>query len=271
MDPFAALGLAGNIVQFLEFSGKLISGASDLYRSADGSTATNRALESIYSDLEQLCAGLVPASKGESKSIRTKSETSLQPLLESCQKLGGEFLAVLEDLKVQGRRRGWQSVRQALRSVWKASEIQWYEKQLGAYRAQIATRILTMLTEKQHYMAGRQSGLYERLISVGDALDRLAERHRVLEVNLTEQATSLRDDIVASLTSVLEVCVGLPYCIGLLLYAVFADNEAVDLSHDAFLFALQNANDLIQYLEIKKVFYWIDHFKQNRWRNHSSH
>ena len=64
---------------------------------------------------------------------------------QACNNLGRNFLAALEDLKVKGSRKPWASVRQALRCVWKAKDIQKYEKQLDLYRSEISTCLLTIL------------------------------------------------------------------------------------------------------------------------------
>ena len=62
MDPFAALGLADNICQFVDFGYKLVSGASELYNSVDGTLSANNILAAIAQDLTNLCTELEQAS-----------------------------------------------------------------------------------------------------------------------------------------------------------------------------------------------------------------
>ena len=50
MDPLSALGVAGNVLQFVDFSAKVISTASELYRRADSSTLRNRDTEILVKD-----------------------------------------------------------------------------------------------------------------------------------------------------------------------------------------------------------------------------
>ena len=45
MDPLSALGLASNIIQITEFTGKLISQSKEIYRSADGTLSEHAILE----------------------------------------------------------------------------------------------------------------------------------------------------------------------------------------------------------------------------------
>lgn len=145
MESLAILGLAGNILQFLDFSGKIISGTLELYQSANGATSSNLVLENTSKDLVQLCAAMLPDLTSRSALTRSDSETALITLSESCRTLGQELLTVLEDLKVKGRRKRWQSARQALRSAWKARDVQRLESQLASYRSQIAARLLAIL------------------------------------------------------------------------------------------------------------------------------
>lgn len=51
MDPLTALGLASNIVQFVDFASKLISQSHEIYQSADGALEDNVALEHVAKNL----------------------------------------------------------------------------------------------------------------------------------------------------------------------------------------------------------------------------
>ena len=146
MDPFTGIGLASNIVQFLDFSCDLIRGGLKLYRSFDGATSSNSVLEAICKDLDRLCTSLVPTADGTDGHTISELEKDLLPLVEACRSLGLEFLGVLEDLKVKGRHKKLKTVQQILRSTWKARDIQKYEKLLDSYRLQIATRLVAIFT-----------------------------------------------------------------------------------------------------------------------------
>ena len=145
MDPISALGLAGNLVTFIEFTGKLLREGRELYQSADGASASHKTLEEVTSDLKSLCASLTASSSVTSDSGLSFSGRALLPLLESCKGLGHELLTTLEGLKVSGQRKIWKSARQALRCAWKTNEIDSYKQQLDLYRSQLATRLLSLL------------------------------------------------------------------------------------------------------------------------------
>lgn len=82
MDPFASIGLAANILQFLEFSRKIISGASELYHAIDGATSSNTLLERITKDLDQVCNGLEATASESSGHLQTESEFGFESLIK---------------------------------------------------------------------------------------------------------------------------------------------------------------------------------------------
>ena len=147
MDPFSALGLASNIIQFLNFGGNLLCGSLELYRSMDGTSSTNQVLEAITNDLTALCAEIVRAGRDLNEDTASESELSLLSLASSCNELGKDFLLALKSLKVKGgRQRRWESTWQALRGAWKESQIRDYERALSLFRFQLTTRLLKILT-----------------------------------------------------------------------------------------------------------------------------
>jgi hypothetical protein len=54
MDPLTALSVAGNIIQFVDFSYKLISSSYKLYESASGALVENLELEAIAESVLEL-------------------------------------------------------------------------------------------------------------------------------------------------------------------------------------------------------------------------
>lgn len=145
MEPFSALGLASNVITFIDFTSRLINGSLELYHSTDGATASHKVLEDVTKDLGKLCDSLTPTQSNGLGSGASDSENTLLPLLEPCKKLGRELFTVLEGLKVQGRGKAWKSARQALKSVWKADKIKKYMEQLDLYKSQLAIRLLSLL------------------------------------------------------------------------------------------------------------------------------
>lgn len=146
LDPFSALSLAATIVQFVDFSSKIVSGAAELYRSAEGSLTNNVELSTIVTDLSAISSGLEVHDRELSHEYEySKDERALANLAVQCKDLADKLMDVLDDLSVKGSHKKWKSVRQALRSVWKENEIRDIQKRLDSFRSQLTLRLVATL------------------------------------------------------------------------------------------------------------------------------
>ena len=130
MDPVAALGLAGNIVQFVDFSCKILHDSKILYGSSTGVSADNDIINSIASDIIDLDNALTAPS--EAGAI----PNSARSLASACKTVAAELLKVLEKIRVEGSNRRWKSFVQALRSVWKKEQIEELVKRMERLRGE---------------------------------------------------------------------------------------------------------------------------------------
>jgi hypothetical protein len=121
-DPLTALGLASNIVQFVDFTSKIISAAHSLYESASGAKTEHLELETLAKSLRSLADRATPPLIQKTKTLPAE-DLALIELGELCRGVSDDLLSVLESLKVKGSNKGWKSFYQALRSEWKQSEI----------------------------------------------------------------------------------------------------------------------------------------------------
>lgn len=138
-DPVAALGLAANIVQFVDFSHKLLSESRALYNSATGSSADNTVIEAVATDLDLLNAKLTaPSAAGA-------IPESMRSLASQCKDVASELLAVLDKIKVKGPHRKWKSFVQALQSVWRKEEIDELVRRMERLRDEMHFRLQIMM------------------------------------------------------------------------------------------------------------------------------
>ncbi|KAL2784093.1 hypothetical protein BJX66DRAFT_96207 [Aspergillus keveii] len=143
MDPLTAVSLAGTILQFIDFSSKLVAGTYGVYRSGSGVTAKNDDIATVIADLKEVTVELdvdIPE--------RGKHEKALKALAMKCADLSGQLLAVLDKLKTSNRHSAWKSMRVKWSSMRKSDEIQRFERRLGEYRAEILVRLTFMLNEE---------------------------------------------------------------------------------------------------------------------------
>lgn len=134
MEALAIIGLAGNILQFVDFSTKLISKSNELYKSAEGALADHHDIEATTDDL-------VLMNQKVMNGASSSSDNSLKALCESCNRVAGELLTALEKLKVKGRATKWLSIRKALRSLWSKEKLDDLERRLGRLRNELVLHI----------------------------------------------------------------------------------------------------------------------------------
>ena len=146
MEPLVAIGLAGNIVTFLEFAGKLVSKGHKIYNSADGTLIENSQLHAVARNLVTLNNRI--ADSVENSKFRgpfSITELELKKVCEACNKSAKSLLQALELLKAPGRHGKWRSLRQAFKCVWTKHEIDRMSSQLQSYRKELDTILLVSL------------------------------------------------------------------------------------------------------------------------------
>jgi len=147
LDPLTALGLAGNLIQVIQFSYDIVSEGNKLYHDASGVLTQNKSIEEVSSDLTDL-----------SESLKTKQEewrvahgrTSLDPdelrlrnLCDRCVEVAYELQIQLNKLKAkEGRAKRLRSYKQAVIAVWRKDEVEELERRLARYQKEVDTRVL---------------------------------------------------------------------------------------------------------------------------------
>src|ERR1700761_7901293 len=121
MDPFTAIGLLGNIAQFIDFSGKLLSTSRAISNSSSG---FSHSCEDVYELTENL---KTISEKFEPLDILSPtpqtSTSSLENLALKCDKTATELLTILQKLAVKRNSSKWESFRVALKTMWKMEKI----------------------------------------------------------------------------------------------------------------------------------------------------
>ena len=148
LDPITALGVAGNVMQVIDFSYKLVSEGNKIYHSTNGALEENRAAEELASDLARLTSGL---SESQRKWIKARGDTQLDPdetrlrnICDRCTEIAVELNVQLQKLKVQdgSNHRRLKSYKQAIVSVWRNDSVEQIATRLDKYRQELNTHIL---------------------------------------------------------------------------------------------------------------------------------
>jgi hypothetical protein len=138
METLAIIGLVGNVVQFVDFSGKLISKSTELYRSSEGALAE-------HIDIETATNHLVLLNRKLKDAASTTGDGPLESLCISCGAAADNLLTALDKVKLKDKQHKWKSIRKALRSVWSKEEIEDLERQLARFREELNFHVVVDL------------------------------------------------------------------------------------------------------------------------------
>src|ERR1700722_20902334 len=106
MEGLAAIGLAGTIIQFVDFSGKLVSKTAEIYKSGAGALIKNI-------DIETATNNLILLSTNLHASADSASGTALGKLCQSCGAVVQQLPSALDKVKAKGEYQKGKSFRKA--------------------------------------------------------------------------------------------------------------------------------------------------------------
>ncbi|KAI0549228.1 hypothetical protein F4679DRAFT_584803 [Xylaria curta] len=160
MDPLTAVGLASNVVQFVEFTSDLIQTAVEIHKSSTGCSADVLTLDSLYRQLSNFNDGLSSSSKNAHGYLNgrgnesSKDVPSLHTLSLLCKSDCEKLLSVVDTLKKQnGTTKRWLSFRIALKMMWGRDKIESLEKRLNRTQMTMTLYICTIASQAQEARA----------------------------------------------------------------------------------------------------------------------
>ena len=149
IDPFTALSLAGNVVQFVQLGCKLTAEAHDVYTSVSGASEENIEMETVTTRLtgtvQELDDHLEAVDRTTSFGSVSKSSKRLIEIANACRMIAADILSRLEAIKMRGPPSVWGSIRQAIKIMWTKEELDALIKRLKAYISELDTAILVSI------------------------------------------------------------------------------------------------------------------------------
>lgn len=160
MEATAALGLAGNISQFLEFGLKLCKTVAEISRSGSGITKNNAdrerltrnfasSLEVIKRDLSKYCTSLADdtsiAGNTTSQGGGGGDGGELQAIVDGCKSVALDMLGRLERLKIGENAGKLKSFAAAMKALWREKDLGEIEKKLHLFRSELHWAIVVSL------------------------------------------------------------------------------------------------------------------------------
>ncbi|GAP91527.1 putative NACHT nucleoside triphosphatase [Rosellinia necatrix] len=162
MDPLTAVGLASNIIQFVQFTWSLIQTAVEIHPSSTGCSADVLTLDSVYRQLSDFNHELASGHSNASLYLDGRGGKSvlgvpsLQKLSLQCQSDCDKLLSVVNTLKGKGRPgKRWQSFRAALKMAWEKKTIEELESRLNRTQMTMTLQICTIASHAQEDRARR--------------------------------------------------------------------------------------------------------------------
>ena len=146
MDALTAVGLAANILQFIDFGIKFVSKGNQIYRSGDGTLPENHDLAVATNDLLVIQTKLTERLRSQGLSTcLDEDDQALEQLAVASNELALQLLGRLNRVKAQGRYLRWKSWRQALKSICTKKDIDEMARRISLLRDELNTRILVSL------------------------------------------------------------------------------------------------------------------------------
>lgn len=174
MEALAAASLAGNILQFIDTTSKLVSTARQLH--SLGAKQEYRELETIAKEIRDHAEQVTPSEPPEDKSL-SKEEEGLRALGRECVEITNELIPVLDKLKAKEGQSKLRSFYQTVLSEWKKEEIAALEKRLDRMGQNLSN---SLVHSDQRKLYGR--------------IDQLAEDNRRLQANRSQEINELKED-----------------------------------------------------------------------------
>ncbi|KAI1208989.1 uncharacterized protein F4807DRAFT_106299 [Annulohypoxylon truncatum] len=181
MEPLSALSLAGNVLQFIEFTTKVLSSSVEVYKSSAGASDSTIALEDIYQQLSSFSDGFT-ATQGSTR--LSANELALRSIADSCSADCTRLLTVLNGVKVNGDHRAWKSFRAALKLAWKGE--------------QEIERLTSQLRDRQSMMTLHICAISnEWLLNMNQHLRDLEKQNTALQIQQLDKLKEISSDLRA--------------------------------------------------------------------------
>ena len=141
MDPITALGIAGNVVQFIDFGLKAVSKAREIHASSTGSLVENVNLTLLAEDIAAVTAKLSISTGAGVES----GNGSLDDICKRCVEAATELLGALKGMHSSGEKSKWRSARQAVKAMWGRAKVEELRRKLEMWRDEIQFHVLVDL------------------------------------------------------------------------------------------------------------------------------
>ena len=152
MEVVAALGVAGNTVQFLDFATKLCATSIEIYREANGTSVANSQTEtflrSFIETLDEVLTDLgryFSALGATATHAQVQGDDQITLIITDCQSIAKDLSSRLDKLKASGKPGKWKSFKSGMKCFWGKDELEELQTRLKKNRDELEWRIMLSL------------------------------------------------------------------------------------------------------------------------------
>jgi len=147
MDALAAVALAGNVAQFIEYAITLVLKTPEILNSSDHMFKEVSEIKCIIEDVEQSLHSIsLSAPRGQKE---TRSDKTLDDLTRRCLAISNEIMTIVDNLKLKIHGHGPASIIQgtaiAVKSLSKMSKLEQLTKRLYELRDQVSAHLIILI------------------------------------------------------------------------------------------------------------------------------
>lgn len=248
MEPLAALSLAANVGQIVDFSLRIVSKSSELYRSSNGRLVQHTDLATTSADLCQLTTQLSESITPHHECpVLSEDETALLTLCKGCIEVSNEVQLGLAKLQIVGQPSRRRSLRKALKSIWSKEHIAYLQSRLVEYRSQLDSRILIGLRAQLKNIELQQSAAFEGLDDgIKTLLRKIVDVSSGLQVQIDQRADDADTSLHRGQDAVIDAIAESSKAHEQRLQAVHCEFKAVQASADRnFVATEESRNEIV--------------------------
>ncbi|KAJ8111143.1 hypothetical protein ONZ43_g5693 [Nemania bipapillata] len=184
MDPWSALSCAAAVLQFVDFSAKLVGSAYEIYTSGSDTLQENIEIEKVTTHLRELSERVEASLLYQDRDNVSQDVKAIADLAQRIQALSKELVEILDSMKMDrtARFKSWEAFQKAFRASFKTEKI----RALQSRNRQ--SFIFKSVTELQHTC---------QLMRIANA-EHIAALHHDLAKRITKEGLELRSIIEAS-------------------------------------------------------------------------
>lgn len=162
-EPLAIVGLAANILQFVEFLRTLFSRARELNSIQSRIPVDFADLEAISRTTQALNSMIVSSAQDAGGSLSNKADRSpalheIDSLTSDCNGISIQLVDTLTKLKRDHPVGQWRSLAQALRTIWSQPQIDGLRRRLESYRNTVQNALVVSLQSVPPHLVRVYSG-----------------------------------------------------------------------------------------------------------------